>query len=486
MKTMEFDFSWRRILSRLKSTRKKWLLTSAAVLIILLAFHFLFVTEKGVCSAVVSFSYRGVESGLDPDGNRFDETEMKSEELIRQAAETIGQGLSDEEVEQIREALRIQSDIPEDALERVSTNASIYGDNEISEVTEIEDAAYFPSRYSVTFRYKDAGFSAQRGTLFLEELLKAYEQRFYEEYGYNASAERVLSDVDYDSYDYVNAAEVLQDRLSLLRSYLARLTGQDNTRFVSKETGYSFSDLLSAVDTIQEEDVQWLSSYIISNNLTKDKPLLIDYYQYKIEDAERALTQLDARLFTLNELIASYTKTNAIFPSLGSAGSSEENSFLSAYEFSQPSDMYDGLINQKVDCQTNFSETEEQIAFYQRRIERLQNSESSGDPALVETRLEIIQTKIGKILQDVRLTAEEYFSTVELRRAVNAVMGPSPFLLTIISTIRGAVYSVLIAEAALFGLYILSALRPAPVRKRKFSSGNNSPRREATEYETAQ
>ena len=467
---MEFQFSGRRILSSLKRLRRKWLFFAVAALILAPLLRFLFVTEKGVCSATVTFSYNGVELGLDPDGNRFDETDIKSEALIRKAAEAIGQGLTDEETEQIRGALKIQGNIPGDAFERALKNASIYGEDEISEVTEIGEAEYFPSQYSVAFHYKDVGFSAKRGAQFLEELLKGYERSFYEEYGYNASAGRVLSDVDYESYDYVDAAEILQDRLSLLRSYMATLENRDTTRFVSEETGYSFSDLVSAIDTIQDEDVQWLNSYIVSNNLTKDKDTLIDYYRYKIEDCERALTQQDARMFTLNELIANYVKTNAIFPSVGSA---EETSVLSAYEFSQPSAMYDSLINQKVACQTSLSEIAEQIAFFERRIERLQNGESSGDPALVETRLAAVQTKIDRLLQDIRLTAEEFFLTVELRRAVYTQIDPFSPLYALVCMVKNAAVEIVIAEAALFSLYVIFALETTAGRtgKRKKKAG---------------
>ena len=118
---MEFAFSGRRILSRLKSTFKQWLLLAVVALIATVFLRFLFVEEKGVCSAVVNFSYSGVEFGLDPDGNRFDETDIKSEALIRQAAEAVGQGLTDEEAEQIRGALKIQGHIPSDAFDRALT-----------------------------------------------------------------------------------------------------------------------------------------------------------------------------------------------------------------------------------------------------------------------------------------------------------------------------------------------------------------------------
>ena len=261
-------------------------------------------------------------------------------------------------------------------------------------------------------------------------------------------------------------------RLSSLRAYLAHLADEDNARFVSQETGYSFSDLVSAVSTIQEEDVQWLNSYVSYNNITKDKDNLIDYYQYKIEDAERALEQQDSRLFTLNELIESYQKTNAIFPSVTGPGASAESDSVPIYEFTQPSEMYDSLINQKIFVQTDFSETQEELALLQRRIERLQATEPTGNPELVEARLSSIYAKLDQIMEDLQATADEFFRTVKLKRAFQVIWPPVKAKV-IIPTVRNSIYDLVTVEAALFGLYILHILWGL-VRRRKYAAGRQT------------
>lgn len=467
---MESNSSTRHILSYLKGAFKKWLPAFAIAFVAVLLFHFIFVTERGLCSAVVNFSYDGIESGLDPNGNRFDPSEIKDADIVRQAAEAIGESVTPENMEAIQDALTIQGSVPSDVLQDIINNASIYGD-ELSSVTEVGESAYFPSQYTVTFRYNDAGFTAAQGTRFLEELLKAYETSFYERYGYNSSFERILSAVDYDAYDYVNSVEILNDRLTSVRDYLNLLAERDNTRFVSQETGLSFAGLTGAIDTIQEEDVQWLTSYIVSNNLTKDKANLIDYYQYKIEDTERTLEQQETRLYTLNGLIDNYVKTNAVFPGVGGAGSGMENLPASVYEFSQPSEMYDDLINQKIETQTSISATQEQIAFYQRRIERFQNNAPSGNLETLQSHLESVYAKVAQLLEDIRRTSDDFFKTVELKRAFQTLEEPEAQGLKIFSTIKNSVYDIVIAEAALFGLYILSALWVVCLPKRRASLG---------------
>ena len=105
---------------------------------------------------------------------------------------------------------------------------------------------------------------------------------------------------------------MLDKRLVSLRSYLTTLTSLDNTRFVSESTGYTFSDLVDAIDAVRSEDINWITSYIVSNNITKNRQELIDYYEYRIEDAQRELNQRQSRLYTLASQIESYKKTMAV------------------------------------------------------------------------------------------------------------------------------------------------------------------------------
>ena len=456
MQTMELNFTRRRIFSAAQRTWKKWLLLAAIAMLATLIFHFLFVTEKGICSAVVNFSYAGLESGLDPNGHRFEPMEMKDAKLVRQAAEALGETVTDEDVERLQDALTVQGDIPNDAFERIVTNSSIFGEEGLEDTTHVADASYFTSRYSISLRYRDAGFSSEQGKSFLTELMNAYERRFYESYGYNESIGEVFSSLDYADYDYVDALEMMRSRLSSLRAYLTYLAEKDNARFVSSQTGYSFSELVSAVDTIQSEDVQWLDSYISYNNVTKDKDRLIDYYQYKIEDAERALEERDSRLYTLNNLIDSYEKTTAIFPNLANP-TGAENESVPVYEFTQSSEMYDSLIAQKISAQTSFSETKEQLALYERRVASLRADESAGDAALVETHLSSIYGKITRLVEELQLTADEFFKTVDLKRAFQVVQEPKTGNL-LSATARNSIYDIVTIEAALFGLYILYVL----------------------------
>ncbi|MBR4544644.1 MAG: hypothetical protein IKO14_01515 [Oscillibacter sp.] len=445
---MELRSVWRR----LKDTFRKWCPAFVIAFVLTLAAHVFFMSERGICSAGVQFNYTGIENGYDPSGNRFDAAEMKNAQVIRQAAEAMGQSATDEDVERIQNALEIEGEISDDAFQQITKNTSIFGKGQLSEATEVKENTYFPSHYTLKLHYADAGFTAQDATRYLAELLKAYEPYFYEKYGYHVSFQNSLRNADYRTYDYVDSVEILDDHLQALRDYLVYMDNQNNVRFVSRETGYSFTDLIGTIDTIRRENVQWVTSYIISNNMTNDRTKLMDYYRYKIEDAERTLQQQDARLFTLNTQIESYVKTNAFFPMLGDTvdGSDAQPS---NFELSQPSQMYDDLINEKVACQTSISEIQEQISMLNRRIERLEAAESSGNVEMLETQLKTIDDKIQQLLSDIQRTSDEFYKSEWLKNAFQVLREPT--IRAFSFSLKTTALDIVTVEAFLFGLWIL-------------------------------
>ncbi|MBQ9493730.1 MAG: hypothetical protein IJR54_08365 [Oscillibacter sp.] len=462
---MESNSAWPRIRAQLNAAFQKWGRVFLIAFLLTLIVHVFLLSKHNICSAVVHFNYPGIESGNDPNGNRFDVSEIKDAEVVRTAAEAMERAVTEEDVERIQDAIDIMGSISGTVFKDITENVSIFGEDEIPEVTEVRQGSYFPDQYTVKFHYAEAGFSSKDAARYLTELLNAYEWYFYDKYGYHTSFEQSLADIDYNVYDYIDAIDVLNSHLTTLRAYLTRLSGLDHTRFVSSETGYSIPDLVDTIDTIRNENVQWTTSYIISNNMTKDREKLIDYYLYKIEDAQRSLAQQDARLFTLNELIDSYVKTNAVFPIIGDSGNDQEED-ASLFEFSQPAQMYNSLINQKVSCQTSMSETQEQIAMLNRRIERLQAAEgSTGNPEMVEAQLRDIDGKINRLLSDIQRTSDEFFKSDWLEYAFQILKEPKSKALSI--GLKSTVLDILIVEVLLVGLCIFSALRTSGDSRRR-------------------
>lgn len=474
---MEVFLPRKKLDEKLRELFLPWLLLAALIGLTAVLVNFVSSPERGVTTATVNFGFEGIESGLDPAGNRFDVSGMKSKEVVRSAMESIGFSAETDEIETVRSLIRIRGYVPEGTLERIVNYESSFGSDSVDSTSEIRMDRYVPTSYSVSFAYRDAGYSKQQGIDFLSALLSSYRDAFYSQYLYDGTIEKSIQSIDYSDYDYTESVEVLDNSLLSLRTYLQDLADQDYTRFRSDETGYSFADLGAAIDTLRSEDVSWLSSYIENYNITKDKAELIDSYNYRIEDAERTKTMQQSRMDTLNAMIEDYEKTNAVVFGLaeGNGGGS--------YQFTQPSELYDSLISQKVAIQTAISEIQERINRYTTRIERLESSEAVGDVNLAEERLKLLDDKIKRILSDTGTTVREYLETVKMKHAITVVKQNSNASgVTAGQSLKQlAVRSVkdaLAFEALLFGLYVLLAVW-CSLRNRSFVMRRRSHRKTA-------
>lgn len=451
--------------ARVTGAFQKWRPAFVLAFLLVLALHAIFLSELATCSALVRFNYPRVESGFDPNGHVFEPTEIKNAEVVRRAAGAMGLDTSDEAVERLQVALDVWGNISPKVFETLTENVSIFEEETISDVTTIRESSYFPTDYTLKLHYAKAGIPARDAPRFLSECLNAYRDFFYDKYGYQTAFELSLNANDYQTYDYIDAVDVLNNQLTTLRAYLTHAEAQDNFRFVSAETGYSFPDLIDTLDTIRAENVQWVTSYIVSNNMTKDRDYLIDYYQYKIEDAERAMAQEDSRLYILNQQIESYVKTNAVFPIMGDSGGENSNDVSGQFEFTQPSQMYNSLINQKVSAQTAISETREQISMLTQRVERLQSEEPGGSTEIVEAQLKTIDEKITQLLSDIQRTADDFYKSEQLARSFQILEEPQNRVFSM--GLKSTAVDIVTVEAFLFGLCILSAFRSSRKAKEK-------------------
>ena len=435
-----------------------WIALFVLTLFVILFAHYCSDDWK-YCAFVINFSYDGIESGLNPVGNKFDATEIKERSVIQTAAEAVGRAVSEENIERIQAALNIRSDVSPETFDSVVDYESVFGPDEIEKKSNVRVSSYFPSQYTVRFHYANAGFATRaEGERFLAEVFSAYENLFYRKYGYNSALRQSLDLMDYSEYDYIYAVEIAQNRLLSLRRYLSALSLQDNTRFVSAKTGRSFSDLVETTDSLLSEDFDWITSYIISNNITKDKRELIDYYRYKIEDLERDIIRLQSRLDTLSGLIESYVKTNAIFIGVTDTRENAEGS-TSSYEFSRQSEQYDALIGEKVSCETAISQDRERIDMYWQRMERLQSGVSTGSANAVETRLEAVGEKTNQLAIVSGETADEFFRTVWLKRAVQRLDADGVLSRATKDLLKRALPDVVIVWGLLCSLFFFCAIR---------------------------
>ncbi len=443
--------SFGSIFRQMKRYLLVWIVLAAVLAMLTTSFVFLFsgriVTSS--ITALVSFNYSGIESGKAPDGSTFDVNKIKSPNVIENALDDVGESSSLSE--NIRSNISIKGIIPDDALDKISLYQSVYsqgGSAALDAVNSLLAIGYYPSYYVINFDYAAAGITIDDGKKILDRILENYQDYFFRTYGYNEALGSSVVAVDYKDYDYPEAVDVFDSTLDSLKQYVQKLSNDDTTNFRSNETGYTFSDLLTTIDTVKSADLDALSSYITINNITNDKEMLLTYYQYRIDEMERERKVSQSELDSVTNSINEYEKDTLLVFGNGNGAENGETTYQ------QASEKYDELINQKIEIQDSVSRCSQRIEYYKDRISAM--NENSGtvkvDSEEVEKELSSLYDKIKDLIDVTNKTADEYYETVTFANAYNILVpatGNAPQV-----TAGGLAMPILIIEAVLFVVYL--------------------------------
>lgn len=447
----QFTVSVSGLLKSLRRLCALWIAVS--VVVSLLAFAVTAVLNHDnyeKITSLVSFTFDGVEKGLDPNGNKFYVNSIKSPEIIDQALEKLN--LPSDMNDVIRRSITFEGIIPQDAINRITSYNNVFKESgEVSSSEQISDTSYYPTQYKVHFDYAQTGFSASEAADFINQMLECYNQYFFDTYGYNQSLGKSLNAFDYKDYDYAEAVDVFDSAFNKLSTYIAQVSATDTTRFRSKETSYTFADLTSTISDLRTLNLERISSYVTMNIVTKDKEVLLTYYMYKIENLQRRLNVYNETLATVNDSIANYEKNTVMM-----FNSDEGNTSAS-----EVSEEYDRLFEKKQSIQNSLSTTAQEIDLYTKRIERINNStqsSSAADKAYVEEAFSELNTKFNKLIEDVTKTTDDYYRTVVFPKAYNVLEYASASSWGVIMhAVNDVKMDVFIIDACIFALYILAA-----------------------------
>lgn len=415
-------------------------------------------------NALVSFTFDGIEEGKDPSGNKFDVNSLKNPFVIESALSKLGYPLDD--LEYIRQGISIKGIIPSDAIDRITTYKSVYENGSsasLSAAKDMLDVTYYPTQYKVYFNYSKTQLDNSQAVEVFNTILECYRDYFFETYGYNKSLGSAVTVLDYTTYDYAESVDVFDTTLDTLRKYVAQIAAEDTTRFRSSKTGYTFSDLSEAIKTIQEMDLDKISSYVTVNNVTKDKDTLIDYYQYRIDSLTRQKTIASENLNAITKSIESYQKDTVMIFGNGTDNTNTQNT--------QASVQYDKLINQKLEAQNTLSTANQRINFYNQRIKALKEKPVGSDAKIekVEAELEELDKKVNTLIDSINETADEYYTNVAFANAYNVLVpASSPSVAhSLKNIIEDAIKILVIIEALIIVVYICVAFVTAVMDENK-------------------
>ena len=365
-----------------------------------------YITGKSACAqAVITFQYDGIEEGLDPNGAAFDINKLKAPVVIEAALESLGN--TDISVEDVRQNIVIEGVIPEDAVDRITVIKQMALED-ATNYEKILDVSYFPSQYVVSF-YKDWKMSGTETTEILNAVLESYREWFLDTYTNTAVLTVTGNMINYQNYDYAEAVDIIKAQVEIMQNYVAERL-KDAPDFRSANTGLSFGDIQTSLNTIESIDLAKLVSYVENNNLTKDKQRLIEYYNYNIKEYTMNISELQSQLSTVQTTIDGYVKDPVVIVS------SQE----STQEITQKDEYYDSLLEKKIDLSNQISQINTKLNKTYTLLNDLQSTGAQSGQKQQEkadAMLESITATLSDWTTRIENTTEEYYTTTQFSNA---------------------------------------------------------------------
>lgn len=423
--------------------------------------------RKPVITALVSFTHEGIEEGLDPNGMDFNKDTIKNPVVIEKALTSLNLPL--DELDDIRNNIDIEGLVPADAMNKILTYKNVYenaNSNNLQAAQSMLDVPIFPTQFKITFNYAGTTLNRKTAVQVLNTMLEQYKDYFFDMYGYNESLGSSVTALDISSYDYTEAIEVLKTSLDTLSKYVKQLSTDDMTRFRSSVTGYTFDDLYEAVETVKSIDLDKVSSYINVNNLTKDKNASIAYYEYRINELSRTQTSTEEQLASVKDSIKAYEKDQIIIFGNGTDNTDTQST--------QNSEQYDMMIQQKLDLTNTLATTKQNINYYKERLAALKKSTANAPDKIeqVDKQLDDVNKKISDLIENIKLTADDYYENVTFQNAYTILVPASNSIGSTLSIVMDNVtMPLIIGEAGVLVLYMLvafiAAIRAEIIAKKK-------------------
>ena len=442
----EIIISFSAFIKQLKRFLIFWIVAAILAGILIPVFFAVFTADQHKnLTALVSFNYSGIEKGLAPDGSKFDVNSIKNPSVIENALTELNLPL--DSLEKIRQGISFEGITPKDAIDRITVYKSAYETGNINAAQKILETTYYPTQFKVTFNYSACGLNDSEPVEVFQAILAGYSDEFFKQYGFNQALGSAVTGMNYLAYDYPEQIDLYESSLTTLQNYISSLASTDTTRFRSTLTGLSFADLSDSIQTIRSVDLTMLSSEILMNNVTKNKPALIDYYTNRIEVLTRESAVAQAELNGVTSAIENYQLGSVIV--YGDSGQG-------GLQYNTNSDEYDKLFDRKVTAQKTVAAKQEALKDYQKRLNMLKAQEvgTNVQTERIDEELKALDEKVKSLIDKINVTANEYYETVYLANAYSILVPPSSSGMTVTkSVIRSSIEPMVISEALLFALY---------------------------------
>lgn len=306
-------------------------------------YHFLILSNMK--SMTVSLNYPGAEQGLNPDGSRFNISEMSDDEILNEAKK--GLKIENTDNEKIKSRIFITTKFSQKAMENV-----------VSDIRDGMRGSYVPTTYYIYYSQKNK-FAVNETYEFLQALATGYEKYFTRKHAENNSILRFSSeDYDFSSYDYSEIYTVLYNRADEMLNLV--IDHRNENRSFRSDDNLNFDTVRDELSNFKNVKLEKFHSYVIQNSISKDRPGVMNKLEYlkdksavdyeklsdKSEIEKKALNMYDPKI-TAIAFVPSVDNTNSYYMSRTKTGIDDlaKNSYESGMDAAKISKKLDGYLN---------------------------------------------------------------------------------------------------------------------------------------------
>lgn len=367
-------------------------------------------------TVTIGFNYPEIEVGKNPDGSIFYPENIISPTIITNVYDINKGALKNKKKEDFRKSIEINGIIPK-AIQNKIENALKNG----------EKVAYTPTNYKI---------STDENRSILMELIDKSIADYLEKYKPNNQVALVEN---LDNYDYADIYRILNEKINILNNNIEQ---QEKKNYVSNTLNFSFDELKSNLQTLQNVELQDFYSYYLVNGFTKDEVTKIIRTKNLINDLQLKKEILDEKANVLKGMLKEFRADNRqmVVPTLGEFG----------IKLNTENEHYTKLLDEYLKLEDSAKETVYQIRLAQEELKKIETPSESEREILIKKQVDVI-TKLNEIIKKYNKINEEYINSKysEMIKIVIPVTeeteGKSVVIYLGIGVILGGVLGVLVA-----------------------------------------
>ena len=381
----------------IKTMQKYFIIVIVLTIICSLAVCYI-LNKKQTYSASILIEYTGekAEKGLNPDDTEIDISEIYSATVIENVIRNMNLDCS---VEEIRGSVVVQPVIPLTETKRETAAIELN--------TEYE---FIPTRFLVTYTAK-SDYSEEYAREVLDSILMHYYNLYSQKYIENVAHPNNSLHISLDNYDYTECVEILRNNINSIATFcMAR-----DPAFYSAKSGYSFVDLQLELEHLRDTALYDLDVYILDNQLTRDKELLLQREANNIRQYEIKLNNL--MNYTKEQELVIKQFADKTLDGQAGMGSLEDASIITDVE-------NDTKLRESVDTTydlltNNYTQLLLEANYYELEMKRAQDiieayskdlEVDANADSIAKEQLEEIISKFNKLYESFTIVVKDYYN----------------------------------------------------------------------------